>query len=92
MAQHDSGPHSAGWLDWLHDSGWRHSPWRRSARGNLYRRYRRYVLVVFRRDGDGACRWVVDDQRGGQVFSPGCFATEQEAIHDLMVAIAECEK
>jgi hypothetical protein len=51
-------------------------PWKRSARGNLWRRFGAARLVVFRR-GRGFA-WL-SDGAGGTWFSPGGYASEAEA-------------
>lgn len=52
------------------------SPWRRSQRGNLYRRWANKVLTVFPR-GEGFAFCVAGP--GGPLFSESNFDTEQGA-------------
>jgi len=58
-------------------------PWRRSQKGNLFRRWLDMTLTVFaRRDGRyGTC---ISPRKGPPRFSPGGYATEADAVAALL--------
>lgn len=57
------------------------SGFKRSRKGNLWRNWEGKMLCVFRRDDDFYA-WSVSDNDGPR-FSPGGYATEEEAIGAL---------
>ena len=55
--------------------------WKRSKRGNLWRRWRELIVTVFKRDGD-RFGWSIADGEGPR-FSSRAFDTEADAMSSL---------
>lgn len=77
-------PPPAGWYEYLSS---RPSPWKRSAKGNLYRRWGALTLTVFAR-GSGRYGYCISF-RGSAAprFSPTSFATEEEAVDAVRIEL-----
>ena len=59
---------------------------KRSHRGNLWRRYEGRTLTVFKREGDGRYAWSIADENGPR-FSRESFETEEDALGNLAFAV-----
>ena len=57
------------------------SAWKRSRKGNLWRRWNGLNVTVFKRD-DGYFGWSIANEEGPR-YSPGRFETEGEAMNAL---------
>jgi hypothetical protein len=63
------------------------SGFRRSAKGNLWRKWGEATLTVFARR-DGRYGWVVADEHG-PTFGTEAFADERDAIADLWETVSD---